>query len=418
MTHTCRLLPTGFLLLALLAGCSDPTGSSAAFTTAVLAGGDGQTALVGTALPLPLRVRVLEGTAARAGVRVAWQSSAGALIVESNETNVDGDAFAGWVLGSPPGPLTATASVDGVATPVIFHATALDYVTATMDPSSEDQSGVVGTQLGKDLAITAWSGGVRQANVSVVWSTTSGTVTPGSALTDGNGVARARWTLGPLTGPQTATVTVARTRGGPLVFHASATLLPGTIIRKGEGLDSQFVPVNFPPATLRVTVQDAYGNEDTATPIAWSVVSGPATVEPIVWSDRAARVRPTGTVGVATVRAALPGAGPSVDFTVTMLPLAPMVTLEVGAQTGFLSGLNGTRPAIDTIPIGSAMTWFLSDEDLDSHAIASVGLPAFAGGVLGYGGTVRGLTVTFSAAGTYRYEDPYWPGTIGTLVVQ
>jgi plastocyanin len=95
-----------------------------------------------------------------------------------------------------------------------------------------------------------------------------------------------------------------------------------------------------------------------------------------------------------------------------------MVTLEVGSQTGFLSGLNGTSPAVDTIAVGGTMTWFLSDEDLDDHAIESVGLPAFVGGYLGYGGTHNGLSVTFSAAGTYLYQDPYWPGTIGTVVVQ
>lgn len=411
------VIATTLAVLTLSVACGDPTGNAPTISVSAVAGGDGQSALVGTPLDLPLRVKVLEGGEPKSGVQVSWQSSGGALIIGSNLTDANGEAVAGWVLPNVPGSVTATATVDGVASPVMFHATALDYVTATIDPASEGQSAMVGTPLGEELVVTVRSGGVPQSNVSVVWSTTSGSVTPRSGLTDADGVVRARWTLGFVTGPQTTTVTVARTKGGPLAFHAMATPLPGTMISKVDGTDNQSVPANFPGRGLGVTVTDAFGNVDAVTPVIWSVLEGPVTLSSS-WTDRYTNFVPSGPPGIARVRAALSGAGAWVDFTVTVLPAAPLVIMDLGPQTGFRSRNNGTSPAVDTIPAGGAMTWLLSEEDLDYHAVAAVGLPTFVGGGLGYGGTRNGLTVTFGSPGTYHYEDPYWPGVIGTLVVQ
>jgi len=411
------VIATSVAVLTLAVACSDPTGDTPTISASAVAGGDGQSALVGTPLDLPLRVKVLEGGAPKSDVQVSWQSAGGALIIGSNLTDADGEAVAGWVLPNLPGAVTATATVDGVASPVTFHATALDYVTATIEPASEGQSAMVGTPLGEELVVTVRSGGVPQANVSVVWSTTSGSVTPGTALTAPDGVARARWTLGPVAGSQSAYASVARTKGGPLAFHATATPLAGTMISKVDGSDHQSIPANFPGRWLGVTVTDAFGNVDAVTPVIWSVLEGPVTLS-ASWTDRFTNFVPSGPPGIARVRAVLSGTGASVDFTVTVLPAVPLVILDLGEQTGFLSRINGTSPAVDTIPAGGAMTWLLSYEDLDYHAVAAVGLPTFVGGGLGYGGTRNGLTITFGSPGTYHYEDPYWPGVIGTLVVQ
>jgi plastocyanin len=80
----------------------------------------------------------------------------------------------------------------------------------------------------------------------------------------------------------------------------------------------------------------------------------------------------------------------------------------------FVSLINGTRPAIDTIPAGAAITWIISPFDYEQHGVHSVGTPPFTGGDFAYASP---LTVTFSAPGTYHYVDPYFE-TTGTAVVQ
>jgi hypothetical protein len=67
----------------------------------------------------------------------------------------------------------------------------------------------VGSKLGQPLMIRVLdSQGQNLSGVSVVWSTSSGTLSASSSLTDASGVATVEWTLGTLVGSQTATATV------------------------------------------------------------------------------------------------------------------------------------------------------------------------------------------------------------------
>ena len=351
------------------------------------------------------------------GAVVAWATSAGSLAITSSVTDADGVASADWVLGEVPGPMTATVTVDGAAgSPLVFHASALSRITASL-VSGDNQTGTVGQPLGQQLVVKILGSGVPEAGVLVTWTASDGSIPPTSVATDGRGLATFSWVLGHVAGEVQGYATVDRSETPPITFHANAEPGPATQLEIGGG-DNQAIPANQPSSgNLWVVSTDQYGNPNTQAIVDWSVQSGPVNV---FGQGGMARVQPIGEIGAAVVRAVLRGTGAYVDFTVTIGPPIPLVILDVDEpyDRRFVSWANGSSPAVDTLPVGGTMTWLLSYSDLEDHAISAVGLPSFTGGYLGYGGDVHGVAVTFASPGVYLYEDPYSPGTTGTLVVQ
>src|SRR5882724_3738551 len=70
--------------------------------------------------------------------------------------------------------------------------------------SGDEQVGVAGAPLGHDLRVIVTRGGVPVARVPVAWSTTEGSLTPASGITDSRGISTARWTLQHLFAQQVA----------------------------------------------------------------------------------------------------------------------------------------------------------------------------------------------------------------------
>jgi hypothetical protein len=126
---TPRLWRTAFAALALAVACNeeDPGPDPALIQ---MIDGDEQTANVSTALPLPLRVRVLDQAGAPVmGVTVTWSlvSGGGGSITPTSTTNIDGIASAAFTLSAVVGEQQARAAVDGLAgSPVTFTATATE----------------------------------------------------------------------------------------------------------------------------------------------------------------------------------------------------------------------------------------------------------------------------------------------------
>jgi plastocyanin len=193
---------------------------------------------------------------------------------------------------------------------------------------------------------------------------------------------------------------------------------PGAAIEKVYG-DNQAMPANFPTFLwIGVTIRDEFGNPLSGQAVTWTVISGPVHLSGTGGTtDDAGQVavRPIqdGTEGVAVVRASLPGGHVSADFTLTATAPVWHVRLQSGA---FLSGQNGSSPAVDTIAVGGTATWLLDAFDYEDHAIVSVGLPAFQASGFSYVYPSE-VTVTFSAPGTYQYADLF-PNVTGTLVVK
>lgn len=121
--------------------------------------------------------------------------------------------------------------------------------------SGDAQSGPADQALPSELRVEVTRDGAPASGLTVTWSTSSGgSLTPTSDETDADGLSTSVWTLGPTSGPQTAT---ARVEGGGLnstaTFTATATNgSPGHLIQVISA-DAQGGN-RFVPATLTVVL--------------------------------------------------------------------------------------------------------------------------------------------------------------------
>ncbi|HEY3013066.1 MAG TPA: Ig-like domain-containing protein [Gemmatimonadales bacterium] len=264
-------------VIARVVGDGVPSGLEVTFEAAVAsssaarigaAGGDAQTAAVGTALPDPLTVLVSDqfGNPV-AGVPVEWNTPNGSVDPASSTTGPDGRAQTSWILGLSTGPQTATASSEGLeGSPVTFTSTA---VPGTADQlvrvSGDNQSARPGQELSDPLVVRLVDqngNGIPDRAVSWVVGAGGGSVAPTTSTTDGNGEAQTRWTLGPSVGTNTLNAVVSGV--GVVGFTAMATNAGGG---GGGGGGSN-------PSRLQFLVQpsDADQGEKISPPVAVEVL--------------------------------------------------------------------------------------------------------------------------------------------------
>ncbi len=134
MTRPRLVLPPFASLLAFLALAAgtltcdgDNIGPHADPAQIASAGGDGQTAPIGTVLPLPLVILVTDAEGRPVpNVAVTWNAIGGGTVSSSSvKTNNDGQASIQRTLGTHTGTQTTVAMVSGLSgSPVMFTATA------------------------------------------------------------------------------------------------------------------------------------------------------------------------------------------------------------------------------------------------------------------------------------------------------
>lgn len=418
-----------------LAGCSDSTrpepGPLPELTASAVSGSDGQSTVAGVALPLPLRVLVQEDGTPKAGVTVTWTVSAGTVKPASGLTDASGVAATSWTLGSTPGSMSATATVSGAkGSPVTFNAAALTRpgMVASVE-SGNMQTGEVGTPLPLPLKVRVRTFGTTNAGATVVWQAANGQVTPSSSVTDAEGYATTSWTLGTVAGDsQTVVAQISGAEGSPLKFTARAVAGPAANISGGSLADTVWAiagyaaSLSLPPR--RVLVTDRYGNGVAGRPITWSVLSGPVHIESAdgltsPGGAAFARVALDSSTGTAILQATLAGTSATTSFIFTIVQPEHVV---VWVNRALTSGANGSSPAVDTIAVGTTMTWLYLDGDpYEGPEISSDGTPSFSPPPLDlYHGKA---SFTFTTPGTYNYfgmysGDPYEDYVSGTLVVQ
>ena len=188
------------------------------------AGGDNQTAPVGSALADSLVVRVLDRfDNPVAGVNVTWGADGGSVDPVSATTGSDGRAATYRILGSSAGTQTATASSSGLA-PVTFTSHAVPgSAEELVRVSGNNQSAPPGTELPDPLIVRLVDGegnGIPNRPVSWVVGAGGGHPESTNSNTDGNGEARIRWTLGS-SGTNTLNAVVSGV--GVIIFTAQAT---------------------------------------------------------------------------------------------------------------------------------------------------------------------------------------------------
>lgn len=269
-------------------GGTGPAGPSAM----AAAGGDNQTAAVGTAVPVPPAVRVTNGRGqAVANVAVTFTVGAGGGSVSGGAATTDANGVAtvgGWTLGTAPGANTLVASVPGLQG-VTFTGTAVHGSVASLARIGGDgQSGEVGTALGDSLAVRAADAfGNPVDNVTVTFAVSGGgSVSPVTATTGAGGIARTRLTLGSVAGPTSVTATAGAVTSG--AFSATARPGPAAAMVKTAGDNQTVAAGRAVPVPPVVRLTDRFGNAVPGGMVTFSPALGGGVVTgPSVGTDAA-----------------------------------------------------------------------------------------------------------------------------------
>lgn len=320
--------------------------------------------------------------------------------------------------------------------PLLLVATAAACSSGSTGPSPEmtltalehanGPSRPVGTDLDQPLRVEVRVNGIPRSGVEVTWGAAHGELTGLTSITDADGIATARWRLGPLPGSQLVWAAI-REVSHPVYFTVEAVPGPPDAILKVAG-DGQVINILAPkaPKDLVVQVVDRFSNPIPDAAVIWSVVEGPVV---IAETPRAAggyyslTVAGTGPAGTARIQASVGGVMGPESFTLKFEegPWAVAISnLRSYHLIGFLSMQNGTSPAIDTVRAGGTVQFRMEDywDVAQSHDVVPVGSPAFPPCPLASGLYDEVCEVTLTEPGTYRYALSGNPLVTGTIVVR
>jgi plastocyanin len=284
-------------------------------------------------------------------------------------------------------------------------------IAKTSTNSGDAQSGTVGQPLANALRVVVTEDGAPLSGATVAWATTAagGSVDPASAATGADGVANTTWTLGTVSGAQTATATLSGASGSPVTFAATATAAAATTIAEAGG-NSQTGEIGTQLGTpVQAKVSDQFGNGVEGVVVAWEASGGTvsaASVPTDAAGISAVNVTLGSTAGPVTITATVDGLGGSpLTFNATATVPAPIPTtaaITVG-NIFFRSNRNNTEPAVDTVAVGGSVTWTWVNTGAEPHSVRSTGSPSFpSSGILT--GNGESYNHTFSIAGTYNYD--------------
>lgn len=287
------------------------TAAAAAADTVFAIRGDSQSATINTALAESLVVRVNDqfGNPV-AGVQVDWSVSGGGTVSPVTvNTGGNGEAATQRTLGSTSGQKSATATVSGVnGSPVTFvHTANAGGPVALLKIAGDGNSAPAGTFLAESVKVQlvdAANNGVAGRQVAFAPSPGSGTAAPTSVTTDFSGFAAARWTLGPVAGPQSMIVSSA---GIPVTFNATATNDVPTQMAISAGNGQTAVAGTAVAIDPAVRVRDALNNPVANVSVTFTVTGGGGTVTGPSGSG-SATVVPTNASGIATLTSWVLGA--------------------------------------------------------------------------------------------------------------
>jgi len=171
------------------------TAEPEAATQLVMAGGDGQTAEVQTALEDSLAVKAVDrfGNGV-AGIEVAWETNGGAVSPTSVVTGADGRAATEWTLGDRPGSYGTDASAaDLEGSPVGFTTTGIappsPQIVVVTQPSANASAGVPFTRQPVLQLQDAVGAPLARADVAVTVQIASGGGSLGGGTTAGSNAA-------------------------------------------------------------------------------------------------------------------------------------------------------------------------------------------------------------------------------------
>jgi len=337
--------------------------------------GDGQSALVGSAVSIQPAARVSDqyGNAV-GGVPVTFTIGLGGGTVGTPAvatTDTAGIARSPtWTLGLVAGLNTLAATASGLPA-VTFSANGIASLASTIALQGGDgQVASVATTLATAYSVIVKNlAGAPVAGVPVSWAVASGggSISPASSTTDVNGVATAVRTLGTSAGTQTATASVGGLSGSPVVFTATAQ--PGAAARLVKtSLDPQSGTAGqLVSSAPTVRVEDQFGNRLSGVIVTFAVTSGAGGVTATDDTSDAQGVTSVGwtlgpVAGTNALRASVPAvpAVPAVTFSASGLAGAPTQLAFVSQPSHALAG-NTFSPSVQ-----------VAFEDQNGNIVASV----------------------------------------------
>lgn len=375
------------------------TASATAGAATVLAknAGDNQAANAGQQVTTPPRVLVTDqfGNAV-SGVAITFAVASGGGVATglSQTTNASGLASVGsWTLGNTAGTNTLTAMATGLTT-VTFTATGNPGNASQMALAGGDgQTGTAGTALATTLSVVVMDALSNPVSgVTVGWATTSGgSMTPASSVTNASGIATTTWTLGTTAGAQSATGSVGGLTGSPVNFSATAAADVAATIAVSAG-NGQTATVNTTVATApSALVTDQYGNPVNGVSVTFAVTGGGGSVTGGSQTTNASGIatvtswRLGTTAGANSLSATAAGVATPAGFTATG-------TAGAATQIAVNAG-NGQSATVNTA-VATAPSVLV--RDAFNNPVSGVAV-TFA--VTGGGGSVAGPSQTTNGSG-------------------
>jgi hypothetical protein len=270
-------------------------------------------------------------------------------------------------------------------------------------PNGNGQNGTVAQPLADSFRVVVTEGGSPRSGATVAWSTpvTGAVMSPGTSVTDANGLAASRMTLGQLAGAQTARASLSTSSF--VTFTAAGAAGPAARLVVVSGNDQASLANAALTLPLKARVSDQFDNPIDNAVVSWSVISGAASLSGA--SSMTANggvatitVVPGATAGPIQIRAISAGAD-TVIFNAHVVTLVKDVLVK---NNFFESGSNGSQaPAVDTLPAGEAVR-FVWQSGAVEHNVIPQGSPLF----LGVSGAIRSPfthgPVRIAAPGTYH----------------
>jgi adhesin/invasin len=332
--------------------------------------GDGQSALIGSAVSINPAARVSDqyGNAV-AGIPVTFSVSLGGGSVGTPAvvtTDTAGIARSPtWTLGLIAGLNTLGATATGLPA-VTFGAQGIASTASSIALNGGDlQTGTVGISLATPYAVVVKDlAGLPVAGVPVSWAVppNSGTIAPAQSTTNINGIATAIRTLGTVAGTQTATASVGGLSGSPVTFSATALAGAATRLVK-QSLDPQTGTVATAVAAPVVKVTDQFGNGVGGVIVSFGATGG-------------------GVLGATTNTSDAAGLASAGSWTLDSLVGTNTVTVTAGALAAKTFTANSVAGPPDRLAFVREPTHGLAGNPIDTVQVAiqdkygNVALPA------------------------------------------
>jgi hypothetical protein len=311
------------------------TATQVASGTLTRTGGVTQTGTAGAVLLDSLEVRFTTPTGAPIQGAVIQWNGPGVLAPATSTTGPDGYARTSWRLPAASGSYQATATLSGAPEMLAFSAVANPGAPAALARvGGDDQMADPGAAVADSLAVRVKDahGNLVQGAAVTFSASGGGSVSPATATTGADGIARTRWTLGTnVSLAQTVTATVASL---PAVTFTATTTGSGVLTRTGGNAQADSIGA-FLADSLEVTFTTAAGLPIQGATIQWAASGLDGAVSP--------ETSTTGADGTARTRWRL-GTTSGNQF----------VTAQVAGQNGVLPFSAIARPgAPDTMDVVS-----------------------------------------------------------------